>query len=127
MEDSHPPSLVKPMFIMAWRATWILGSGWLATGAVGVGDDSAEASSGLVWDRSGYRDPWCSSSLSFLSETTVHSSSSSDGVVAFLEASGSLSCSSTAAASSSFLASSSLFSSFSGVEDVEEEEEEEVA
>merc|ERR1712130_475481 len=25
------------MFIMAWRATWILGSGWLATGAVGVG------------------------------------------------------------------------------------------
>merc|ERR1719422_2914699 len=107
---------------MAWRATWILGSGRLATGAVGVGDDSVVASSGLVSDRSGYSDPWWSSSLSFLSETTVHSSSS-DGVDAFLEASGSWPWSSTTA-SSSFLVASSLSSTVVVVEDEEDVAEE---
>merc|ERR550525_237807 len=27
---SQPPSLEKPMFIIACKATWILGSGWTA-------------------------------------------------------------------------------------------------
>merc|ERR1711884_17974 len=94
-EVSQPPSLVKPMFIMAWSATWILGSGWEAVlgGADGVSV------------RLGYRDSGVESSAAFLSDTTVQSSSSSDGVLAFLDDWGSVSFSS----SSCFSATSSCF------------------
>ena len=50
---SQPPSLEKPMLVMAWSATWILGSGWVTWGGVTWAAYTAGAEAVSALGRSG--------------------------------------------------------------------------
>merc|ERR1719204_2189695 len=127
---SQPPSLEKPMFIIACKATWIRGSGWTAVAG------GAEAGAAAPWSwvsfaevvvflgvdvvvlssagRVGYTgatslsSTWIgistASASGFLSESTVHSSSSDEEGAPSFAASGLAALSSLSSSAFSVLA-----------------------